>query len=303
MSLERANMARVRGLAKRVPGLKRMYRQLRQRGADGREALDVLRLRAAAARRGAFEGDPSSNVVVSLTSFPARIQHAWIPIETIFQQNRLPAKVVLVLSEQEFPGRRLPRQIRHQEERGLEILWVKRNTRSYKKLLPTRAAYPDARIVTIDDDLLYAPWALAELIAAADENPGAIVGHRGWEIDGQPGRLEPYVNWARAGRSTPSERVFLTSGAGVLFPPGILCDDYLFDIDLAEELCPNADDIWFWAVARLSGTPLICLGNHELRPLRRLKETANLQKINREGGENDVKLEKTINRLWLASRI
>ena len=78
MCLETANTTRMRSVAKRVPGLKQLYRQLRQRKADGREALDVLRLRAVA-RRGAFEGDSSSNVVVSLTSFPVRAKWSLTP--------------------------------------------------------------------------------------------------------------------------------------------------------------------------------------------------------------------------------
>lgn len=299
--LEIANNTRLRNAAKRMPGLRLLYQQLRERKADAREVIDTLRLRAATRRP--FQSDPSSNVIVSLTSFPARIDKAWIAIETIFQQTMPPAKVVLVLAEQEFPNRHLPRMIRQQQQRGLEILWVKRNSRSYIKLLPTRAAYPDARIVTVDDDLFYRPCTLEQLVSVADENPGAIIGQRGWVIAGERARLEPYINWVQADRSTPSGWVFLTGVGGVLYPPGTLDEGHLFDIDLAEELCPTADDIWFWAMAKLSGTPLICLGNNGTRSVRRLQASPRLETINREGGENDVQLQNVIDHFDLSSCI
>lgn len=301
MSHRPFDMWRLRRAAKRVPGLRPAYRWLREHARDARETIDLWRLRARARRP--FEGDPSSNVVVSLTSFPARIRYAWIAIETIFQQRRKPAKVVLVLAEEEFPGRSLPRMIRQQEKRGLELLWVARNTRSYKKLLPTRMAYPEATIVTVDDDLVYDPGMLEELIAAADRHPGAIVGHRGWAIcAAEPGRLEPYLDWPPADRSTPSARVFLTSGAGALYPPGILDDTPLLDVDLAQTLCPFGDDIWFWAMARLVGAPLVCLGNHALRPVRRLHESPSLMAVNWGAGQNDIQLQRVMQHfsLWEA---
>ena len=44
--------------------------------------------------------------------------------------------VVLVLSEDQFPGRRIPGSLKRQQRRGLEILWTKKDMGSYKKLCP-----------------------------------------------------------------------------------------------------------------------------------------------------------------------
>ena len=84
-----------------------------------------------------FQPDPASPLVVSLTSFPARMKFVWRAIESIFLQETKPARVVLVLSREEFPDEVLPQAVEMQCDRGLEILWTAANTRAYKKLLPT----------------------------------------------------------------------------------------------------------------------------------------------------------------------
>ena len=194
--------------------------------------------------------DSNSNIIISLTSFPARIERAWIAIESLMQQDIRPHKVVLVLSQEEFPSRELPMALRRQQARGLEILWVPQNTRSYKKLLPTRERYPDAWIMTADDDVRYDKWRLRRLVDAASSTPGTVIGHSGWEITVEATGIAPYVSWPPAGPHTPPNRCLLTGVGGVLYPPHALPSHLLLDIDLALATCPVADDIWFWAVAQ-----------------------------------------------------
>lgn len=236
--------------------------------------------------------DPRSDVVVSLTSFPARIDHVWIAIESLLQQNAPPRKVVLVLAACEFPGRNLPTELQRQEERGLEILWTDHNTRSYKKLLPTREAYPQATIVTADDDVLYEPQMLSSLCSAAKARPNAIIGNAGTIIIAGRKGLLPYRQWPRADLSTPGDRVLLTGNGGILYPPDVLPSALLSDYELAARLCPAGDDIWFWAVARTAGVPVVCLGNHSLHMLRYQHATPRLATLNWEQDYNDVQLRR-----------
>ena len=278
--------------AKKIPGVKPLYYSLKSLLDDERETLDIMRLRTAATKS-LFTG-LKLPVIVSLTSFPARIQHAWIPIETMFQQEHPPSKVVLVLSEEEFPTKALPSRILQQRKRGLEIIWTKHNIRSYKKLLPTRMRYPDSNIVTIDDDIFYEPWRLSQLIKTASDHPGSIIGHRGWEIKMSHGNLAPYIQWPCADKTTPIQRIFLTGSGGIYYPPHFLTLDLLTDIELALRLCPTGDDIWFWAVARKAGIPMHCLGNNGLRDIRRLRGSPTLSKSNRFQGKNDEQLYNVI---------
>ena len=274
-----------------IPQNSLLFRALRFLYRESKETVKILKLILAS--RKPFQSHPDTNVIVSLTSFPARIKYAWIPIETMFLQDTLFWKVVLVLSEEEFPDKLLPYRIRQQEKRGLEILWTKSNIGSYKKLLPTRTSYPDATIVTIDDDVYYSPWMLRQLISAARNRPGTIIGFRGWAIT-LNNKLLPYIEWPEANPITPTDNVFLTGAGGILYPPHLVSDNLLLNYELAKKLCPTADDIWFWAIARKAGIPLFCIGNHDIERVRRQRKSPALESINRERGQNDIQLKAII---------
>jgi hypothetical protein len=226
--------------------------------------------------------------VVSLTSFPARIHLVWRTIESIFQQDAKPARVVLVLSTEDFPDKVLPSSIVSQSSRGLDVLWTVENTRAYKKLLPTKQAFPEATIVTVDDDVIYHPWMLTELIGASQAAPDAVIGHRGRVITGPPTFLAPYEAWPMADRSSPRSRVLLTGVGGVLYPPDAMVIPTLQDYETAKRLCPLADDIWFWACSRLANTFPLCLGNECWSSFDDAQATESLYEVNGPGGMNDL---------------
>ena len=46
--------------------------------------------------------------IVSITSFPARINEIWITIETLLRQSFKPDKIILWLGEEQFPDKQLP---------------------------------------------------------------------------------------------------------------------------------------------------------------------------------------------------
>lgn len=274
----------------------RAYRYLRVR-------YRVLKLELA--RFEPFHGNEAHNLVVSLTSFPARIDDVWITIESIFQQTYTPSKVVLVLAEPEFPGRRLPRSVERQIERGLEVLWVQDNTRSYKKLLPVREKYPDSTIVTFDDDIIYEPWRLERLVSKSAQYPGTVIGFRGREVSlSGNAAFRPYMEWELATESSPPDRTLLTGVGGILYPPGVMDHGMLMDIDAATTLAPTADDIWFWAVALQSDVPVRCLGYEDHVAIRLNDIENSLQKLNCEEGRNDRQLEAVVStyNLWSKMR-
>lgn len=289
---------------KRVPGLLTARNAVAQSLHRGQEAvldvaekLKVLRLRMGSGRLPPHEGPP--RVIISLTSFPARIEHAWITIETLLAQTTAPDAVILVLAEGQFPGRSIPSRLERQQARGLQILWVAEDTRSYKKLVPVRLAHPDATIVTVDDDALYAPWMLERLLDARSLHPGAIIGYRGWHARAIDGRLPPYIGWKRAGPDTPPGESLLTGLGGILYPPHVLPIDLLTDVERARRVCPIGDDLWFWAVARHAGVPSVCLDLPSYRELRAQSSSPALWLLNKAAGENDRQLEAVIDDLGL----
>lgn len=220
-------------------------------------------------------------VVIGMTSYPARINEAWKAIETLLRQDGAGIPVVLVLSEDEFPGRIIPRRLHNQTKRGLQILWTDTNGRSFDKLLPVRKAFPNATIITVDDDKYFPRTLVCKLLDAHALNPGHIIGARGWRVlpDTHTGEVHFGTGWIRSEPGDTGSGLHVPGGNGCLYPPGSL-DSVVDDLDLAQRLCPTTDDIWFWVAAHRAGTPVYCLGLPAHRPIGSQRDTPALSDVN-----------------------
>ena len=200
-------------------------------------------------------------VIASLTSYPARIQKAWRSIETLLRQTNIPESLILVLSLEEFPDRKLPRKLQEQMKRGLKVLWTTQNGRSYDKLLPVMHAYATTPIITFDDDKYFPSTLIEQLFSAHQDNPAHIVGARGWNIvrTKRTNEFRFGVDWERLVNAQKGDFLHLPGGNGSLYPPGTLSDQVL-NLDEALRVCPTTDDIWIWACAIQAKTPFLCLG-------------------------------------------
>lgn len=211
----------------------------------------LARAQAEIAARPEAPGRPhglSGPLVVSLTSYPARFPTLGLTLRAILRQTVRPDGVILWLGEGDealLPGdvRSLP---------GLEVRpcpqW-----RSYKKIVPTLLAHPDAFVVTADDDVYYpADW-LEKLVGAAEAG-AQIACHRAHRITlGADGRPAPYGRW-RHNVDAPecSSLTFLTGVSGVIYAPGVFHPDVTRD-DLFTRLAPRSDDVWLYWMHRLNG--------------------------------------------------
>ena len=79
----------------------------------------------------------NENIVVSLTSFPARINKVWMTIDSLMRQTVAPSSINLYLSEEDFPQKEksLGTNLLRFKKYGLNIVWVKDNLRPHKKYL------------------------------------------------------------------------------------------------------------------------------------------------------------------------
>jgi len=233
---------------------------------------------------------PDTRVKVSLTSYPARLSHARLPIYSLLCQSVRPAEVVLVLSEHEFSGRTLPDWVHRMP--GLRVLWTAgESARSYQKLVPVLLEDPAATIVTADDDMLYPRDWLAGLLRAGAADPGRIVGYRGLEVALSDGRPLPFLDWPRARETTASPRLHLTGVGGILYPPGALAPE-VADLGLALQLSPTNDDVWFHAMTLLRGTRTRMAYRRfiEFPQYRGSQRRGNLMTDNLGAGQTDVQI-------------
>ena len=105
-----------------------------------------------------------SQIIVSLTTHGKRIYDVHATIESIMQGSVRPNRIILWISE-DYRNTILPLTLQKQQKRGLEIEYCK-DIRSYTKLIYALKKYPDASIVTIDDDIIYPHDLLEHLVNA-----------------------------------------------------------------------------------------------------------------------------------------
>ncbi|MEO1158935.1 MAG: hypothetical protein AAFW74_00575 [Pseudomonadota bacterium] len=199
----------------------------------------------------------ANDIVVSLTSFPARFGKLQNCIKSLLGQRLRPAKIVLYLINEECRGIALPETLTRLQGACFEIRFVDTNVRSLNKLYHALADFPDHTIVTCDDDKLYPANLLETLMAAHTRFPGCVVCNRSREIVvDENGRLAPYRSWPMVNTVQPSMSLLPMGVGGVLYPPGCL-DSRVRDMQLFLQLCPSADDLWLKVMALLAGTSAV----------------------------------------------
>jgi hypothetical protein len=192
-------------------------------------------------------------VNVSLTSYGRRLKTVWVAIESIGLGIMKPGRIILWLDDEET-AENPPAPLRRLQNRGLEI----RHSRNYgphTKYFPyvsqLLAHQPNVPLVTADDDVLYPPTWLSELMAA----------HQDGQVTAWRARIRtdgPYRDWPlydTTNAPPPPERMFATGVSGVAYPARVL--EALRD--RGEEFmraCPRADDFWLHYATVAAGVPV-----------------------------------------------
>jgi len=199
----------------------------------------------------------SQKVIVSLTSYPGRINDVWISIESIFRQTYKPDKVILWLGADKFPDRELPQSLLNLQERGLDIRYCE-DIRSHTKYFYTMQAYPSEIIITVDDDTYYPTNMIACLIDMHHRYPDSIVANRAHLMNFKGDTLLPYHTWPRNYKkiTEPSHLLVQTGVGGVLYPPNSL-SERLFERQAIEMHCLQADDLWLKLNSYIHNTKVV----------------------------------------------
>lgn len=199
------------------------------------------------------------DVIVSLTTYPARINEVYYCLNSLLRQTVQPYKIILWLAKEQFPNEEgsVPTRILKLKEYGLDIQFCE-DYRSYKKILPTIQNYPDKVIVTTDDDALYPENWLENLIIESESHPDCVVCYRAHEITFRDEMVCPYSQWNGLSKNVkgPSKKLVPIGVGGVLYPRY-----YFNNIDIEyntiKELAPTTDDIWLKIVGVLNRTPVV----------------------------------------------
>lgn len=204
-------------------------------------------------------------IIVSLTTYPARINTVYKTISTLLCQTIKPDEVILWLAEEQFEDKVLPDNLTNLETFGLKIRWCE-DIKSYKKLIPTLRENPDDIIITVDDDYYYDNRLIEELYNAYLLNPKSIHARQAFVVCSKD--KEFYLK----SRSYIYDDTYLENYknepvgcGGVLYPPHSLHENVLNTAQCMSEI-PTHDDLWFWSHALRRGTKISVLKNaYELK--------------------------------------
>jgi hypothetical protein len=225
------------------------------------------------------------HLVVSLTSYSKRFPTLELTLRRILQQSVQPDETVLWISPEDH--QHLPEGVRALTHSGLTIRET-RDTRSYKKIIPTLELYPDSFIITLDDDTAY-PLDTIEPLVDGYRGPGEILCRRANRVTfDDSGKPKPYDQWQF---ETPQELgpdLVATGAGGILYPPHALSPQVLDEASFTE-LAPLADDIWLFWMEYLAGSKVRRVGpRYALQPWPGCHEQGLWMNFNANGGNDRV---------------
>ncbi len=228
-------------------------------------------------------------LIVSLTSYPARFGTLHLTLRSLLAQSAKPDRLLVWVAHDDMPF--VPQTVRALEQFGLEVRSCD-DMRSFMKLVPTIDAFPDAFIATADDDIHYPREWLAALIDGACQVDPAIVSHRAHRpLRKACGARAPYRQWRfdvqDAGARATCSDIMPTGVGGVLYPPGSL-HPMVTDRSAFERLCPHGDDLWFYWCARMAGTRFRKVGGRLRLIDWPTSQTSSLWAANKRGRNDDM---------------
>lgn len=234
-------------------------------------------------------------VIVSMASYPPRIDTVEQSIRSVLDQDTEFDKLILWLASCEFPQKEgdLPKGLLAIRDKRFEIGWADRNLGPHNKYYWTMRRYPESIVITVDDDLLYSPELVGNLIDRHHDYPRAIIAARTHlMMVRDDGSLLPYASWVKEQSfllGSPSLALFSTNGAGSLFPPGCF-DVSSIDLDELEAACLQADDIWLKKMGLDRRIPVVASSPLPLGHVEGTQESGLWVTVNSKGG-NDRAIE------------
>lgn len=203
---------------------------------------------------------PQDKVIVSMTSFPPRINGVAKVWFSVIRQNvdKSLYHCVLVLSEVEFPRKELdlPEDLRVLIANNLvELIWHPTNIKSHKKLIPTLLKYPDSTILVIDDDVIRPHGWLNCFLEDHKKHPTDII--TGMVAQYLAG--DKFIMYSNREYGNTAYGEVIADGrpangrGGTLYPAHTFTDPRFFDESLFMQLTPNSDESWQFYFNRKEG--------------------------------------------------
>ncbi|WP_217519949.1 glycosyltransferase family 2 protein [Vibrio metschnikovii] len=204
----------------------------------------------------------SDNIIISLTTYSKRIKTVHKTVLSLLNQTLLADKIILWLDETEIRHHQLPAELLDLESDVFEIRFCP-NYKSYKKLIPTLQLYPDATVITFDDDIDYPADQVEKLVISHFKNPKEVITSVARNIIIKNNKLQPYSEWRHVFRQQVDKALYqlLPIGVGgVLYPKGALHPE-VTNVDAFMSLAPHGDDLWFKCMTLMNDRKVIAIND------------------------------------------
>lgn len=239
-----------------------------------------------------------NRVIVSLTSFPARIDKVYLCINSLLRQTVKADKIVLWLADTQFPnGNGIPENLKCLVGKDFEIRFCD-DLKSYKKIFYSAQQFKNDIIVTVDDDTLYPEDWLLNLINTYIKYPDCVCCYRAHRMVLKAGEIVPYSEWIGLSPNETGPDLFLVpiGVGGVLYPPTFF-DNVEFDFEKIKELCPTADDLWLKVIGLRKGVKAVKVNpnSKEWFTIKKTQDVALMHINTEEKALNDVAINNLLN--------
>lgn len=192
------------------------------------------------------KSDDEKDLIISLTSYGQRVVNS-VPyaIYSIFQQTKLPNRIILFLDKKKWNDDNLPKTLKNLKQSGLEIIYCE-DIGPHTKLIPALERFPNNVIITLDDDVLYNWKTIEELyVGYLNSDKKSVICHWAALPEKNNNIYIPYNEWKDDKYGNKHSLLSPFGVAGVLYPPNIF-DNEIFNKEIIRKYCKQADDIWFW---------------------------------------------------------
>lgn len=238
------------------------------------------------------EAAGETQIIISLTSYPPRIEGVADTVRSLLAQHHKPDKVILWLAHEDFENFEddLPQDLLDLADDPLfDICWSEITLGPHDKYFWSMRKWPAARILTVDDDKIYDRTLLSNMLDVSRRHPGAVVAGLTHRIrSSRNGHLLPYAEWELNQTSIidqPRSDLMAVGAGGVLYPPRCF-PSHAFNKEEIKTLALFADDLWLLMWEELMGIPVVAIEPCDLGTVDGSQEVA-LFRTNLLSGGND----------------
>lgn len=229
-------------------------------------------------------------IIVSFTTYPARINTIDRCLEAMIRQTIKPDKIILYLAENQFPEKKLSIDLTQYQEDGFEIHWCQEDLGPHKKYYYAMQEFPEDIIITIDDDFWYPETLVEDLIRGYQKFPMCIIARCAHLITALPdGSIAPYAEWyIRCEKyvNEPKMNLFAVGCGGILYPPKLLPGE-VFNKTAILDFCWHGDDLWLKIMELTRRIPTVLVTKwFNDRPMQEYKEDGLFANVNKDGGND-----------------